>query len=134
MDETLPTMNEQQLFDLIKSVIPDLQSMDQYSYRDAYSPKYDLTIELKCRQKHYDFLLIEKIKYDKLIKHNRVRYINSTPIGIFSFDLKKIEEPTWYEYVLPKETEFYNRNKIPKIVGMLTISQAEDLSHLLRRI
>ncbi len=127
-------MNEQQLFDLIKSVIPDLQSMDQYSYRDAYSPKYDLTIELKCRQKHYDFLLIEKIKYDKLIKHNRVRYINSTPIGIFSFDLKKIEEPTWYEYVLPKETEFYNRNKIPKIVGMLTISQAEDLSHLLRRI
>lgn len=134
MDETLPTMNEQQLFDLIKSVIPDLKSTDQYSYRDAYSPKYDLTIELKCRQKHYDFLLIEKIKYDKLIKHNRVRYINSTPIGIFSFDLKKIQEPTWYEYVLPKETEFYNRNKIPKIVGMLTISQAEDLTHLLRRI
>ena len=134
MDETLPTMNEKQLFDLIKSVIPDLQSTDQYSYRDAYSPKYDLTIELKCRQKHYDFLLIEKIKYDKLVKHNRVRYINSTPIGIFSFDLKKIQEPTWYEYVLPKETEFYNRNKIPKIVGMLTISQAEDLSHLLRRI
>lgn len=127
-------MNEQQLFDLIKSVIPDLKSTDQYSYRDAYSPKYDLTIELKCRQKHYDFLLIEKIKYDKLIKHNRVRYINSTPIGIFSFDLKKIQEPTWYEYVLPKETEFYNRNKIPKIVGMLTISQAEDLTHLLRRI
>ncbi len=134
MDETLPTMNEKQLFDLIKSVIPDLQSTDQYSYRDAYSPKYDLTIELKCRQKHYDFLLIEKIKYDKLIKYNRVRYINSTPIGIFSFDLKKIKEPTWYEYVLPKETEFYNRNKIPKIVGMLTISQAEDLTHLLRRI
>ena len=134
MDEKLPTMNENQLFDLIKSVIPDLKSTDQYSYRDAYSPKYDLTIELKCRQKHYDFLLIEKIKYDKLIKHNRVRYINSTPIGIFSFDLKKIQEPTWYEYVLPKETEFYNRNKIPKIVGMLTISQAEDLSHLLRRI
>ncbi len=127
-------MNEQTLFGLIKSVIPDLQSTDQYSYRDAYSPKYDLTIELKCRHKHYDFLLIEKIKYDKLIKHNRVRYINSTPIGIFSFDLKKIEEPTWYEYVLPKETEFYNRNKIPKIVGMLTISQAEDLSHYLRRI
>ena len=134
MDETLPTMNEKQLFDLIKSVIPDLKSTDQYSYRDAYSPKYDLTIELKCRQKHYDFLLIEKIKYDKLVKHNRVRYINSTPIGIFSFDLKKIQEPTWYEYVLPKETEFYNRNKIPKIVGMLTISQAEDLTHLLRRI
>lgn len=134
MDETLPTMNEQQLFDLIKSAIPDLKPTDQYSYRDAYSPKYDLTIELKCRQKHYDFLLIEKIKYDKLIKHNRVRYINSTPIGIFSFDLKRIDEPTWYEYVLPKQTEFYNRNKIPKIVGMLTISQAEDLSHLLRRI
>lgn len=127
-------MNEKQLFDLIKSVIPDLKSTDQYSYRDAYSPKYDLTIELKCRHKHYDFLLIERVKYLKLITHNRVRYINSTPIGIFSFDLKKIKEPTWYEYVLPKQTEFEDRNKIPKIVGMLTISQAEDLSHLLRRI
>lgn len=128
MDETLPTMNEQILFNLIKSVIPDLKRMDEYSYRDAYSPKYDLTIELKCRKKHYDFLLIERVKYLKLIKHNNVRYINSTPIGIFSFDLKKIEEPMWYEYELPKQTEFEERNKIPKIVGMLTIAQAEELS------
>lgn len=127
-------MNEQILFDLIKSVIPDLKRTNQYSYRDAYSPKYDLTIELKCRHKHYDFLLIERVKYLKLIKHNNVRYINSTPIGIFSFDLKKIEEPMWYEYELPKQTEFEERNKIPKIVGMLTIAQAKELSDRLGRI
>lgn len=85
-------MNEEILFRLIKSVIPDLEKLDQFNYRDAYSKKYDLSIELKCRHKHYEDLLIEKIKWDKLIKHNRVRYINSTPIGIFSFDLKKIPD------------------------------------------
>lgn len=127
-------MNEQQLFNLIKSVIKDLERTDQYSYRDAYSPKYNLTIELKCRQRHYDTLLIEKAKWDKLIRHKHVRYINSTPIGIFSFDLKDIPEPTWYEQILPAETEFDNKNKVPKLVAMLHIQQAQDLTHLLRRI
>ena len=127
-------MTEQILFNLIKSVITDLKPTDQFSYRDGYSPKYDLTIELKCRQKHYDTLLIEKMKWDKLVKHNRVRYINSTPIGIFSFDLKDIPEPMWMEWDMPKTTEFDMSQKVPKLVGMLFIQQAQDLSHLLRRI
>ena len=127
-------MNEEILFNLIKSVIPDLKKTDQFSYRDGYSPKYDLTIELKCRHKHYNTLLIEKIKWDKLIKHNPVRYINSTPIGIFSFDLHSIPEPMWMEWEMPHTTEFEDTQKIPKLVGMLFIEDAEDISHLLRRI
>ena len=127
-------MNEEQLFNLIKLKIPDLQKTDQFSYRDAYSPKFDLTIELKCRQRHYDLLLIEKIKWDKLIRHKHVRYINSTPIGIFSFDLKELPEPTWYERILPAQTEFDNKSGVIKMVGMLHIQQAQDLTHLLRHI
>lgn len=131
-------MNEQILFNLIKTVIPDLQKTDQYSYRDGYSPKYNLTVELKCRHKHYETLLIEKMKWDKLVKHNRVRYINSTPFGIFSFDLHKVKEPEFYLMDMPHTTEFRgtqkNIQKIPKLVGMLFIGDAEDISHLLRRI
>ena len=127
-------MNEETLFNLIKSVIPDLQRTDQFSYRDGYSPKYDLTIELKCRHKHYNTLLIEKIKWDKLIKCNKVYYINSTPIGIFLFDLHKVKEPEFYSREMPHTTEFEDTQKIPKLVGMLFIEDAEDISHLLRRI
>ena len=127
-------MNEQILFNLIKSVIPDLKKTDQFSYRDGYSPKYDLTIELKCRHKHYNTLLIEKIKWDKLIKCNKVYYINSTPIGIFLFDLHKVKEPEFYSREMPHTTEFEDTQKIPKLVGMLFIEDAEDISHLLRRI
>ena len=127
-------MNEQILFNLIKSVIPDLKKTDQFSYRDGYSPKYDLTIELKCRYKHYNTLLIEKIKWDKLIKCNKVYYINSTPIGIFLFDLHKVKEPEFYSREMPHTTEFEDTQKIPKLVGMLFIEDAEDISHLLRRI
>jgi len=127
-------MNEKILFRLINSVVPDLEKLDQFNYRDAYSKKYDLSIELKCRHKHYEDLLIEKIKWDKLIKHNRVRYINSTPIGIFSFDLKKISEPIWTIRDMPHHTEFTNTENVEKMIGFLSIYKAEDLSHLLRRI
>jgi hypothetical protein len=127
-------MNEQILFNLIKSVIPDLEKTDQFSYRDAYSPKFNLTIELKCRHKHYNTLLIEKIKWDKLIKCNKVYYINSTPLGIFLFDLHKVKEPEFYLREMPHTTEFEDTQKIPKLVGMLFIEDAEDISHLLRRI
>ena len=125
-------MTEQILFNILKTKIPDLQKTDQFSYRDAYSPKFKMTFELKCRQKHYDTLLIEKIKWDKLIKHNPVRYINSTPIGIFSFDLQSIPEPMWMEWEMPKTTEFDITQKVPKLVGFLFIQQAQDLSHLLK--
>lgn len=127
-------MNEQILFNLIKSQIPDLQRTDQFSFRDGYSPRFDLTIELKCRYKHYEGLLIEKMKWDKLIKCNRVYYINSTPIGIFLFDLKNIPEPIWDMRDMPHTTEFEDTAKINKLVGLLSIYQAKDISHLIRRI
>ena len=127
-------MNEEKLFQLVKSVLPDLEKRTPLSYRDGYSPKYDLTIELKCRHKHYDNLLIEKMKYDKLIQHKRVLYINSTPIGIFAFDLIKLPEPLWVFMDMPKQTEFEDTYNIKKLVGYLSIYQAQDLSHLLRRI
>ena len=114
-------MNEQQLFEIIKRFIPDLQRTDQYNPKDAYSKYYDLSIELKCRDRHYNQLLIEKMKYDNLIKNNNVRYICSTPLGIYSFNLHKIDEPVWFEKLLPNTTEFKDNDNIYKLIGYIDI-------------
>jgi hypothetical protein len=129
-------MNEEILFNLIKKLIPDLSQTNQFSFRDAYSKKHDLSIELKCRYKNYQQLIIEKIKYDNLIRLNSVRYINSMPSGIYSFNLKKIEEPIWFEKELPVNTEFENKNKIEKlkkvkIIGLLDLSLSDNITKLL---
>jgi hypothetical protein len=54
-------------------------------------------------------------------------YINSTPLGIYSFDINEIPEPEWVTHLMPATTEFDNRHKIPKVVGYLEISEAIKL-------
>lgn len=118
-------MNEQQLFEIIKRYIPDLERTDQYNPKDAYSKYYNLSIELKCRDRHYNQLLIEKMKWDNLILNDNVRYICSTPLGIYSFNLHKIDEPIWFEKLLPHTTEFKDIDNIYKLVGYLDILDAK---------
>lgn len=122
-------MKEKELFNWLKQrFLQDLEATDQFDYKDAYSKKYDLYIELKSRYTHYDELLIEKQKWDKLMSHNNVRYINWTPSGIYSFNIKDIPEPKWSDRLMPQTTEFECNIKIIKIVGFLNISQAKEIS------
>ena len=62
-------MKESDLFNILKIThVRDLQkSENQYSRFDCFSEKYKMDIELKCRNKHYEELLIEKDKYEALI-------------------------------------------------------------------
>ena len=124
-------MNEKELFLLVKKIIPDLQETTTYSFRDGYSSDLKLSIELKCRRRHYDYLLIEKSKYEKLLRNKRMRYINSTPQGIFSFNLKKIEEPNWWIEEMPETTDFDRCKRINKEVGYLNIKDAKNITDLL---
>jgi hypothetical protein len=129
----LINLNEEKLFNLLKTkLIPDLEKTDQYNPTDAFSTLRKKVYELKCRRADYSDLLIEKIKWDSLIQKGSVYYINSTPRGIFSFNLKKIEEPEWVVGMMPKTTEFENTNKIPKVVGYLDIyKDGNDITNLL---
>ena len=54
-------------------------------------------------------------------------YINSTPLGIYSFDLMDIPEPEWVIHWMPATSEFDNRNEIEKLVGYLDIEEAIKL-------
>ncbi len=62
-------MKEQDLFDFLKSSLyPDLEKAPGiYDAFDCVSATAGHYIELKCRYTHYDTLLIEEMKYRKLI-------------------------------------------------------------------
>lgn len=124
-------LTEEILFRLLKRMISDLEKTSQFSYRDAYSKRFNLTLELKCRRTHYRDILIEKYKWDNLIRHRNIRYVNSTPKGVFSFDLKELPEPDWHDHKMRKETDFANRNFVLKKVGYLPIEDAKDITCLL---
>lgn len=125
--------NEGMMFDyLVECCYSDLVKAEkQMSRWDCYSPQTFHRIELKCRTKHYDTLLIEKKKFDALIEkcHDNLDipiYINSTPEGIFRFNLYNVE-PFWKVDRFAKTTQFSNRNKIPKEVAYLNVKDAEIL-------
>ncbi len=123
-------MNEEQLFHYLKNnYIFDLTKCeDQFSRYDCYSKTYMCIIELKCRHKHYDDLMLEKNKYDDLKKMNcKAFYINSTPKGIYVFDINEIEINWITDISMPKQTEFDNNNKIEKTYTLLSIKNAKKI-------
>ena len=127
-------MNEDDLFSYLKNFLyPDLvRSEGIYDAYDCVSKQAGHYIELKCRATHYDTLLIEEMKYRKLITQAAERdlipfYINSTPEGLFSFDLMDIPEPVWFTQQMPATTQFENENKIDKLVGYLPVEEAVRL-------
>lgn len=127
-------MKELDLFNYLKSnLYPDLtKSEGIYDSFDCISEQAGHYIELKCRYTHYDTLLIEEMKYRKLITQAAERdlipfYINSTPKGVFSFDLMDVAEPEWSVGWMPATTEFARNHKMEKLVGYLPIEEAVQL-------
>ena len=127
-------MNEELLFTFLREgYYPDLSKAPGiYDAFDCISIQAGHYIELKCRATHYPTLLIEEMKYRKLITQAAERdlipyYINSTPQGVFSFDLMDVAEPEWFNHWMPATTEFSRSNKVSKLVGYLPIEEAVQL-------
>ena len=125
-------MTEQALFDYIKATyLEDLEKSEHtYEYIDATSNGYRLTIELKCRHTHYDELILEKDKYESLVGRAQELgftpfYINSTPQGIYAFNLRKIKF-TWVIKRLPSSTVDQGPD-IDKEIALLHIDEAVKL-------
>jgi Holliday junction resolvase len=120
------------LFDYIKNrYLEDLEmSSDAFEYIDATSQGYRLIIELKCRHTHYDELILEKDKHESLVQQADKLgftpfYINSTPQGIYAFNLRKIKV-TWTTRKLPAST-FNKTIPVDKTVAYLHIDEAVKL-------
>ena len=127
-------INEEQLFELLKKrLFPDLEKFDgTFHNADCLTFEDKLYIELKCRRTHYDELMIEEYKYERLVNlamdmdFNPV-YINSTPRGVWAFNLGFLL-PRWEDRAgLPATTEFENTTKVTKSVGYLNIKDGVRL-------
>jgi hypothetical protein len=134
---TLNKCTEQELYSWIKkNFIKDLAlTTQQHSRYDCYSDEFNLDIELKCRRKHYNDLIIEKKKYDALMfRCNTYEtipvYINSTPKGIWAFYIADIRM-SWEEKMLTKQTDFSNHTFINKKISYLRLESGVDLIGLL---
>lgn len=131
-------MTEFELFELLRlCYMPDLKRTDTPNSRyDCYSTRWKMDIELKCRRKHYDELLIERDKYNALMKRAEefetlAFYINSTPEGIWAFNLSDLKEPEWeHKGGLPKTTDFSNNRRMVKEVGYLHIKDGKQLGEV----
>jgi len=120
-------MSEKDLFEYLKRYWADLKmSTDQYSKHDCFSQSTNTRIELKCRKKHYNNLMLEKSKYVYLmINHyldqEKPLYINYTPKGIYCFDLRKLKANWIIDKRMPKSTEFANNKKVEKEYCLISI-------------
>ena len=117
---------EAHLFEKLKKRMPDLErSKYKFSSWDCYSRERNALIELKCRAKHYNPLLIEAKKYMALMSAHyeddvKPIYINETPEGMFYWNVKETSPVGWEWRKLPKETEFTEETTwVWKFVGYL---------------
>jgi hypothetical protein len=124
--------NEAELFSFMQGYYPDLKrAEDQYSHFDCFTNQHGLYIELKSRRTHYDQLLIEKVKYERLISITESAgllpiYICSTPKGVWGWNLLKVK-PAWEIALMPETTDFEATDKIAKKIGYLNIAEGEWL-------
>jgi hypothetical protein len=76
--------------------------------------------------------MIEKNKYFELIlkyiKNNEIPlYINSTPSGIYCFDLRELI-PVWItDNRMPKTTEFTLNQQVEKTYSLINIKKAKKI-------
>jgi hypothetical protein len=124
--------NEMDMINFLRVRISDLtKTSNEFDSTDVYSDKYDLIAELKLRVSHYDDLIIEKIKYNALLKSPRKnkRYIVKTPIAIYSFNIETInfKNKDWVFELLPESTHFYSTNMIYKEVNYINVKEGKIL-------
>lgn len=127
-------MREQELFNFVRELgYEDLtQAMDSYSVWDCYSKSSNIYVELKCRRTHYDKLLIEESKFDRLVKAAADKemipvYICSTPKGVWAFNLAGADL-VWVDEEMPATTDFTDTRKKIKSVSYLDIHEGMQLA------
>lgn len=133
INKNLSKWRESDLFEWLSKNYYSLlvDTSKNFSKSDCYDIETKNRIELKCRAAHYQELIIEKPKYDYLIKKSKKFddvpiYINSTPKGIYLFNLKDLKLK-WFKKPLPKTTEFKNNNYISKEIATININKSKQL-------
>ena len=112
----------------------DLRSSGgQYAFYDCYSLEFRFYAELKVRSTHYERLIIERAKYDRIVKiananRNDALYICSTPQGVWQFDVALMGGLNWVDMPdLPVTSQFGNTDRVTKKVALLPLKAGRQL-------
>ena len=134
MTKALCNWKEADLIEWLKeNIYPDLvKAKNQMSRWDCYSPEAHHRIELKCRRKHYDTLLIERGKYEAVLLESKKHldipiFIASTPEGVFSFNLLIVNFEWEVNSRNPRTTQFGGNERVTKEVAYMNVKEATQL-------
>jgi hypothetical protein len=101
-------LNENDLFILLKNLIPDLtKSSNYYSTTDCTSTKKKMVVEMKCRtDEKWDSVLFEEKKYNEILNHSmkNKRFIVSTPYNVWSWNIGDIQPPVFFDKWVPLDS------------------------------
>ena len=111
---------------------------DKFSRYDAFDTKNGIMLEIKCRNKHYDDTLLERIKFDwnkKYARDNNLEFMYAVSMPykkghkVYLFDPIVMEDEDeydfkWHTRKLPAQTEFARNEWIDKEVGYLNVKDA----------
>lgn len=133
-------MTEESVIELLNtSPMFNFEKMNgKFSRYDAFDTENGLMLEIKCRKKHYDDTMLEKMKYDwnkKYAKENDLEFYYCVTMphpkgtAVYLFDPLAMEEEDeydfkWHTKKLPEKTEFCGSKWVDKEVGYLHVDDA----------
>ena len=132
-------MKEQDVIDMLNAGHYNFEAMDdKFSRYDAFDPELGIMLEIKCRNRHYDDTMMEKMKYEwnkQYAKDNGLEFIYAVTMPDKCGDVLYLWDPInmeaedeydfkWHTKKLPANTEFSGSEWIDKEVGYLHIDDA----------
>ena len=140
-------MNEATLIQLHKNTIyPDAIKLPEFHEADMYSTYYTYNgrrreqeryTELKSLTKDYSTLWLEKEKYEQIIELPNVRYVVSTPNGVWAFNLVELPPfpDNFFRWVtVPQQSTHYHREvdgPVKKMAGFLPKGWGINISRII---
>jgi len=111
---------------------PVNKTIDPMDPIDVTNKNYIMEFKKReCGPERYNGSLIEKIKYDYLMKNCGDKipgYVCKFSDGsYYAWNLKKLPEPKWYYKMLPETSHFERSGWVNKKVGNLTLKEGVKL-------
>jgi len=133
----IKALNEEDTMNLLKFIFPDIYKIEvvpPYDRIDFHVPSFNLYIEHKKRTgMFFEGMTLDKPKYNDLMKEENPYFLNSTPIGIFVWNLRLLGELEWViTDKSPKGNRGYKRNYTEtNPITYLSYEKCNDLTYLL---
>jgi hypothetical protein len=130
-------MTSETILELIKQKqIPELYIYpNRFNEIDAIWHNKNLAIEVKCKNDFYIDVMIEKQKWQSLMKYSKARYINAMNLDgswkVFSFNIKKLPEPEWKVILNPNASNELYTGWEPTEMGYFNIRLGKNITDLL---